>query len=283
MQPYFHIFLASFFALSATQIVAQDSPKPRKNDYTIVTDRPSISYSSSTVPRGVFQLESGFQYTYAGRNNFRNNVGYDTYAQIYNIPNIVFRTGITDRWELHLGWDLLKNKFVLNNQTVIDEISSNALTVASRVAIIDKADGWRPEMTFFGAVQLPFTTSQPDGAINTLFRFCMQHNATDKLSVFYNLGADFAEFNNGTSSFLQTTGAYTLGANYAFNSHFNLYGEIYGYLPYRNFYHTIGFNGGVVYLINKQIQLDAVGGFTINDANFSPFFTVGFSAYLKTK
>lgn len=283
MQPYFRIFIASFFALSAAQIAAQDSPEPRKNDYSIVTDRPSISYSSGTVPRGIFQFESGFQYS---RNNLRNNLGNNnTYGELYNMPNIVFRTGITDRWELHLGWDLLKNKFVFNNQTLVNEINSNALTVGSRVAIFDKADGWRPEMTFFGAVQLPFTTSQPDGAINTLFRFCMQHSATENLSVFYNLGADFSEVSNGTpnSSFLQATGAYTLGANYAFNSHFNLYGEIYGYLPYRNFQHTFGFDGGVVYLINKQIQLDAVGGFTINNSNFTPFFTLGFSAFLKTK
>lgn len=280
MQPYFRIFLASFFALSAAQIAAQDSPTPRKEGYRIATDRPSIAYESSTVPRGIFQFESGFQFA---RNNFRNQLGSDTYADTYNIPNIVFRTGITDRWELHLGWDLLKQKIVFNGSTFQNQIKSNALTVASRVAIIDQADGWRPEMTFFGAVQLPFTTNQPDGAINTLFRFCMQHYPTEKLSVFYNLGADFAEFSNGTSSFLQTTGAYTLGANYAFNSHFNLYGEIYGYLPYRNFEHTFGFNGGVVYLINKQIQLDAVGGFTINQSNFAPFFTVGFSAYLKKK
>jgi hypothetical protein len=278
MQTYFRIFLTSVFAFSAAQIFAQDTPTPRKDDYTIVTDRPSISYASSTVPRGIFQFESGYQYT---RNNFRNQFGNNTYSATTNMPNIVFRTGITDRWELHLGWDLLKNKTVFNGRTIQNEVSSNALTVASRVAIIDKADGWRPEMTFFGAVQLPFTTSDPDGAINTLFRFCMQHSASDKLSVFYNLGADFYESSNGANSFLQVAGAYTLGANYAFDDHWNLYGEIYGYLPYRDFDHTFGFNGGLVYLINKQIQLDAVGGFTINGNNFSPFFTLGFSAYLK--
>jgi hypothetical protein len=272
----------SLFLLAAQAVVAQDEPTPaaRKDDYTIVTDRPSISYASSTVPKGVFQFEFGYQYA---RNNFRGNFGDDSYSALTNMPNAVFRTGITDRWELHIGWDLLKSKTVFSGVTLNDEIFSNALTVGSRVAIIDKADGWRPEMTFFGGVQLPFTTSQPDGAINSFFRFCMQHNLSSKVTLFYNLGADFFEDSNGANTYLQMNSAYTLGSNYAINDHWNFYAEIYGFLPYRNFEHTFGLNGGFVYLLNKQVQFDAVGGFTINENNFTPFFMVGFSAYLKTK
>lgn len=272
----------SLFLLAAQTLVAQDEPTPaaRKDDYTIVTDRPSISYSSSTVPRGVFQLELGYQYA---RNNFRGRRASNTYATLINMPNAVFRTGITDRWELHIGWDLLKNKIVNNGTILYDEIFSNALTVGSRVAIIDKAEGWRPEMIFFGGVQLPFTTSQPDGSINSFFRFCMQHSIGEKFSLFYNLGADFSEETDGANTYLQMNSAYTLGSNYAINDQWNFYAEIYGFLPYRNFEHTFGLNGGFVYLLNKQVQFDAVGGFTINENNFTPFFMVGFSAYLKTK
>jgi hypothetical protein len=49
------------------------------------------------------------------------------------------------------------------------------------------------------------------------------------------------------------------------------------------FQHTFGLNGGFVYSLNKQIQFNVAGGFKMNEANFTPFFTVGFSAYLKTK
>lgn len=280
MQPYFRIFIALLFPFSLAQIAAQDSPTPRKEGYRIATDRPSIAYESSTVPRGIFQFESGFQFA---RNNFRNQLGSDTYADTYNIPNIVFRTGITDRWELHLGWDLLKQKIVFNGSTFQNQIKSNALTVASRVAIIDQADGWRPEMTFFGAVELPFTTDQPNDAISTLFRFCMQNDISEKLNVFYNLGADFYESSNGANSFLQVDATYALGANYYIVPDLIFYGEIYGALPYRNFDHTFGFDAGFMYFINDQVQLDAVGGFTINQSNYEPFFTLGFSDYLKKK
>lgn len=278
MQPYFRIFLASFFTFSAAQIFAQDTPAPRKEGYRIATDRPSIAYESSTVPKGIFQFESGFQFT---RNNFRNQLGNNTYADTYNIPNIVFRTGFTDRWELHLGWDLLKQKTVFNGSTFQNQIKSNALTVASRVAIIDQADGWRPEMTFFGAVELPFTTDQPNGSISTLFRFCMQNDLSEKLNVFYNLGADFYESSNGTNTFLQVDATYALGANYYIVPDLIFYGEIYGALPYRHFDHTFGFNAGFMYFINDQMMLDAVAGYTINSDNFEPYFTLGFSAYLK--
>lgn len=258
----------------AASTFAQDAP--RKDDYTIVTDRPSISYSSSTVPRGIFQFESGYQFTKIKLRDFD-----DTYTTIQNIPNIVFRTGITDRWELHLGWDLLRSKSVISGLEFDPEIYSNALTLATRVAITDKAEGWMPEMTFFGGMVLPMTTSTPDAGIGTQFRFCMQHYPTDKISVFYNVGADFFESSNGIGSFIQTNFAYTLGANYAVNDHVNLYGEVFGFQPRMYDGHTFGADGGLVYLLNKQIQFDAVGGFSINEYTVSPYFMLGFSAYIK--
>ena len=64
---------------------------------SIVTDRPGFSDSASLVPRGRFQIEGGYTFTY-DREGKRRTID-------HQFPEIALRTGLTDWLEFRAKWN----------------------------------------------------------------------------------------------------------------------------------------------------------------------------------
>lgn len=268
----------SVFALSLAAVSALWAQEPinRKEDYNINPDRPSVAFAPNVVPVGAFQFETGYFWS---RSNSR-----DIDAQQYeqNLPTITFRTGITPRLEAIVGWNLASSRSVLGGVELENRIYSNALTVGTRVAIIDKADGNIPQLAFFAAVELPFTmpASLRRGASPSAMMFFTGQNEWGKLTFFYNAGAYFYEESDGLRTYMQTDASLMAGIEYFPIKKFGFFAEAYNSMPFHNFRYRQAFDGGLMYVIKGRYLFDVGVGVELDKYATTPFFTVGFSACL---
>jgi len=123
-------------------------------DEPLATDRPDFTEASSSVGRGVIQLESGYTYTYD------DDDANDIIRREHSGPEIVLRYGLTDRIEARLVWNYLWES---NRENGVDQFTDGAddLTVGSKVEITDE-EGWIPE----SAVILHLITPTGGGAFS---------------------------------------------------------------------------------------------------------------------
>ncbi|MCH8913289.1 MAG: hypothetical protein IIA33_06935, partial [Planctomycetes bacterium] len=61
-----------------------------------MTDRPDFTESTDAVPRGHFQLEMGYTFTYDREKTDR--------VRDHTAPEFLLRVGLFDDFELRLGW-----------------------------------------------------------------------------------------------------------------------------------------------------------------------------------
>ena len=101
----------------------------------------------------------------------------------------------------------------------------------------------------------------------------MQHTLSEKISLGYNLGAEWdGEGKDPVYIYTLTTGA-------SFSSKLGSYVELYGYLP-KGLPADHRFNSGITYLLKNNVMADISGGISLRD-NRNYFMGAGFSFRLK--
>ncbi|WP_051203362.1 transporter [Hugenholtzia roseola] len=258
---------------------AQDAPNTdslsaktsHSKPYTLATDRPSVSFSAYTAPKNVLIAEMGY---------FRQVLkdGDATYA-FSTSPNLSFRVGLSERVELRLGWDYNRFSYRLRNSQSISQ-GSGATTLGFKATLFEEK-GILPQTAFLGSLQFPQTAVEAfdAGFISPSFRFLFQNNLSNKVALFYNLGANFGVDSGGAP---QTSAAYTLGVGTAVVGNLSAFVEVFGTIPERE-QAQHGIDAGLTYLFKQQFQTDASFGYGL--VGFAPdwFFNVGFSFYLQGK
>ena len=261
------IFLLVFFIGNSLLLQAQDGAP-----YSIATDRPSVSFTAALASKNILIVETGY---------FRQRDEVEALTSIgITQPNVSLRYGLSDNFELRLGWEYIGAELSGAGLAAQRQEGSGPLTLGAKIKIADNK-GWIPQTTFLGAVQLPFTAAKDfqSDFTGSYFRFLFQNTLNERFFVFYNLGANFGSDAEGRA---QSTGAYTfaLGANVLPN--LSAFVEVFGFLPERGIdQHSI--DAGLVYVIRNQYQLDASIGYGLNEYAPDMFFNLGFSFYLNFK
>ncbi len=254
------VLWASVLAFSAGTASAQEMPE-------LVTDRPDQSESSVTVPRGSFQIETGWLFT-------RDDTA-DQESKAQQIPGTLFRAGISTAVELRLtvdGWQSL------------DEGDSSIsgfgdASVGTKVHLWSE-EGWRPETAFLAAISIPvgqegFSTEEFDPS----FRATFSNTLSDRLSIAYNAGVSWsteeaASGEKNTSVFADYTATIAAGLT----SEAGAFIELFGALALdEDEESTLSFDGGVTYLISQNAQVDIAVGVGLSDAAEDLFVGVGIS------
>src|SRR5438093_7206400 len=142
----------------------------------IITDRPDQTESPFTVPVKHFQTETGFVFEKADA---------QTHSFVY--PTILFKYGVNNFFELRLITDFSNTKSENERITGI-----NPVIIGFKINITQEK-GIIPTTSFIGHLSIPALAT---GKLKTTyyapeFRFTMQHTLSDKLSLGYNLGAEF--------------------------------------------------------------------------------------------
>ena len=241
------ILLFALLMLASQSILAQESK--------IETDRPDQTETPSIVPKGKFQMENGFSFEKGSQD-----------SESFLAPSSLLKYGLNDRFEFRLIAEFASEK---NTGKTISGL--NPILVGFKVAIAEEKGIW-PKVSFISHLMIPDLASK---ALKTeyyapRFRFTMQHTLTEKISLGYNLGAEW----DGQTP--DATFIYTLTTGFSLTEKLGCYAEIYGFAP-QNGIADHRFDGGLTYLVSNNFMLDASGGFGITENAPDYYAAFGFS------
>jgi len=233
---------------------------------TIVTDRPSFSASSRTVPHKSLQVETGFL---VDVNQSENSTDFS--STIMSFPTPMIRWGVFKGVELRLFNTFFRKK--VNHPSVpIDERNKYGFgnLLAGTKINLTKAKGIIPEMAVLSHLMFPTGNAALRESESVLFdiTFSMSHSLSDKFSLGYNLGWASSEGSNNGN------GIYSLIFGYGISNKFSAFIEGFGF--WENFETgTFSLDGGISYLIKPHLQLDIAGSKSFTQRNY--YITLGFS------
>ncbi len=244
-------------------------------DEPLITDRPDFTESTVTVPRGRFQLEAGYTYTYDSGDGMR--------TQDHTYPEFLLRVGLDDDVELRLtwaGWSHMEEAFRERNDAgrrVKDrdrDDGGNDMNIGLKFHLIDQ-DCWVPDFGIIVDADVPTGAGgQTSGDVDPAVKFLWAYDLTDDLSLAGNI--NFAAPTSDTGRFFQASASLSLAAS--------ITDRLGGYVEYFGFYpsargqgDTQFINGGFTYLITNNFQVDIRVGMGLNDKADDLITGVGFA------
>lgn len=244
--------LGLFFPTSYDLAIAQElSP--------IQIDRPDQTECTFIVPKGFVQVESGFSLE-------RINADADSYTY----PAVLWKYGLNEHFEFRLITEL--NTFKTANSTTQ---GIPPVQVGFKSKISEEQGAW-PMVSFISHLAIPRIATDEFRAtyFAPSFRFTLQNTLSDRLSLGYNLGAEW----DGESA--EPVFIYTLTSGISIAGNLGGYVEVYGFAPQKSIPdHRL--DGGFTYLINQHMIVDISGGIGLSEISPDYFIAAGFSFRFK--
>jgi hypothetical protein len=238
-------------------------------DETIVTDRPDQTEAPNLTPKGWFQIEVGMQ------SEFDNNKETKTQTQSTLYNTTLWKYGVTKNFELRLITEYANDKFMTEDTSIAIQYLA-PITIGSKIRICEER-GIRPKISLISHLELPYfghADFRPNYVIPR-FRFLMAHTLSERFSFSYNLGG---EWEDGASN---ATMIYSASLGIKLFKKVNMFVESYGSLR-ENSTADNRLDGGLTYLLNNNIQLDASGGIGLSEISPDYFISCGLSFRLNT-
>tara|TARA_R110002073_G_scaffold56835_9_gene144464 strand:- start:20223 stop:20993 length:771 start_codon:yes stop_codon:yes gene_type:complete len=212
---------------------------------TIITDRPDQTESSSTIPKGSFQIESGILFESIKDKGFSE--------EILLAPTVLSRYGITKGIEIRLLTEFASVKDKLLNGTVK---GITDLQIGTKIQLFKK-EGINTEIAVLSHIIVP--AAKDDLSINkfgVINKLAISHELSNTIALGYNIGYDYYGTGKGNLT-------YSLSFGFGITDKIGFYLEPYGSIKeFDN--HESNFDTGVTYLINNNFQIDASYGTGIN-------------------
>jgi hypothetical protein len=261
---------AATTTLSVSRVSSQEQATSAETDQNeddevdeIATDRPDFTESSSNVPVGRLQIESGYTFVRDHDKNSR--------LHAHSFPELLMRYGLTDEIELRLGWNYL----VEDARHGLPDLSTNAdgaadLYLAVGLALSKQKGCW-PEAKINLQSTLPtganaFSADKVNGGFNLLIGW----DLSDFISVGASLGVN--TITEEDDDFVQYHNSWTVG--------YSLTDQLGAYIEWFGIYRTDSatnapenyLDGGFTYKVTPDIQLDIRAGVGLN-RHAHDFFT----------
>ena len=223
---------------------------------TIQTDRPDQTECPFIVPEKYVQIENGF------------SIDNENNKKIFCLPTSLWKYGINEKVELRMITELTSVKS--------NEIGILPLTFGFKLNLL-KEKGIIPTTSLIthlttsnlGSRKYQSTYLAPS------FRFTMQHTLSEKATLGYNIGEEW----NGETP--DPIFIYTLTLGYSLPFNFGSYIEVYGTKQHQqNTEHK--FDGGITYLIGKNLLLDISGSIGLSKKQPSNYIALGCSFRFNT-
>lgn len=260
------IFLILLIIISTLQIKAQGLDD-------IITDRPDQSESAVTVPKGFIQIELGGVYEKDKTEHMFPLLVPAKTTESISAPSALIRWGILNNIELRLGIETIFQKsddgYSSTTQPYYEKWVSGIapMEVGAKFRLFDEKNA-RPEAAFLASITIPvFDNAFKTQHLGAELRLAMANTLSEKLSVSYNVGAEWDGEDN-----TNPTGLYTLAFGVGIDKKLSMFAEIYGFV--RNGVepdHRL--DGGFTYLVSRNVQIDISGGYGITE--IAPDFFIG--------
>lgn len=220
---------------------------------SIETDRPDQTESTALTPVGHLQVEHGVAYEREG--------GVSLVAH----PSTLFKLGVTERFEA---------------RAVLEPVTMAADGVPTVGGILPmefgfKAGLWRSDdeasaVSFIMHLQMPHLASSSfrTSRVAPLMRFTAATPLADNWDLGVNLGMEW-DGGGGPAAAI-----YTAAVGSSISDAIGWYGEVYGFIPDDGSRSDHRVNGGITWLLNDDLQLDAAVGVGVTTVP-KPWF-VGF-------
>lgn len=231
----------------------------------LVTDRPDFTEASSTVGRGVAQLEMGYTYTFDDDGTDRT-VG-------HSYPEPLLRVGMLAEWfELRVGWN-----YATESVSGVRTSGAEDLYLGCKLGLTPQA-GILPEMALIPQMTVPtgadaFTADETLPGLNWLYGWDVTDCIATGGSTQFNRAVEDL-VNEGYSEWAQS---WTV--SYGLLDRVGAYTEWYAFFPHSS--ESVStehyFNGGFTVLLSDNVQWDIRAGVGLNDAADDYFAGTGLS------
>ncbi len=220
----------------------------------IIADRPDHTESSSTVPKGALQSESGILVSYEGDNHISTR-------QIL-LPTTLFRYGITEGVEFRIMNQFESVKSADQNCQGISD-----LDIGAKIQII-KNRNRNTEIAFLTHLVVPTGSRELTiGEIASLSKISVSHRLSENAGIGYNLGYNFSGNGRGDLT-------YSLALGIGINEKAGVYLEPYGEITNMDKF-ILNLGTGFTYLVKTNLQLDFSFGTGVSQR--SNFISMGCS------
>lgn len=233
--------------------------KEPDEDESLITDRPHFSEASALVGKGRFQVESGYTFSNDGGqiNPLFGGAEEGTRGiQSHSFPETLFRIGVLADWfEFRLGYNYLVESTINADRSRTRVRGSDDLYVGAKLALTEQK-GYLPEMAIFPQALVPsgspaFTSGQALPGFNLAYSWKVNDWLEIECNTQLNRRKD--DVQHFYTEFIQT-----LNLEYQFTKKFGGFTEWFAFMPNGSLaaipQHYA--NGGFVYLVTKDIQLD---------------------------
>jgi hypothetical protein len=217
----------------------------------IQTDRPDQTETPALTPVGWLQGEAGF----LSETN-EGDVKYATY------PSLLLKYGLNKNFEL---------RTITEIASLGGQAGMVPFTFGFKVHFFDEK-GLLPNTSLIAHIAPPKAGTELFHTTKWApsFRFTLQNTLTEKLSLGYNLGAEWDGFSSAT------TWLYTLSFARSLGQKMGGYVETYGYFN-ENYKADNRLDAGLTYLISPNVQLDLSSGFGLKNSFLKHYAALGFS------
>lgn len=230
----------------------------------IITDRPDVTESSSTVPHKTLQIESGIVY--------EKTNSQELHMENWFFGTTILRYGLWERFEIRAGsYYQLTQGEVRESSADTTEHGWGPVLVGFKVFVV-KEKGLRPEISIIAEMTLRHIgspTYRPTFSY-PVAKLSASHTLTRDLSFGYNAG--FAYNGENADGFF----VYSAVLGYRITTRLSAFGEAFGTFDHGNLpNHRI--DGGFTYLVRNNLQLDISAGMGFDKEVDKSFFSAGFS------
>lgn len=230
----------------------------------LITDRPDQTESSSVVPLHRAQIESGFAWENKKTENFKHS--------FITVNSTLLRYGILENMEIRVGMEYLYDHYKnLNRNKITNADGIGPLYAGFKIKLIEEK-GYVPEIAFIGAIILPFMADEEFKTpySSTSYRFAFSHTFSEKVSLGYNLGAEW-DGETAVPGYI-----YSVALGIGLTDKLGTFIESYGTF-FENGHQEHLADAGFTYLLEQNLQLDLSAGIGLNEDPIDYFVSFGFS------
>lgn len=245
------VVIMSFLGLENSKVAAQST--------SIQLDRPDQTECPFIVPANYLQVEAGGTFEQVDNNKSE-----------YSAPSVLWKFGINEKTEIRLITELATENFKSASTTGLLPVTFGFKTnICAEKGII-------PIISFIGHLTSSGIGSKEyhTNYLAPAFRFTFQHKLSEKVSLAYNLGAEW-DGENAAQTYI-----YTLTTGLSLSDKLGAYIEIYGFAPY-SYKPDHRTDCGFTWLINNNCMADISGGMGLTENAPDFYVSLGFSFRLE--